>query len=119
KNVTILGPGPANLAVNGNAANRAFNISGTIVTIAGLTITNGKAVGGFPANSGGGIYTGPGTLSVSNCAFRGNSAQLVGGGILGDHSILTVSSCTFTSNLAGGQGGGGIFINAVFGSSTL
>ena len=36
--VTILGPGPANLAVNGNAASRAFNISGTAVTIAGLTI---------------------------------------------------------------------------------
>src|SRR6266576_2810114 len=58
--VTILGPGPANLAVNGNAAGRVFNISGTIVTVASLTLTNGKAVGGFPANSGGGIYTGPG-----------------------------------------------------------
>src|SRR6266849_4625612 len=41
--VTIFGPGPANLAVDGNAASRAFNISGTVVTIAGLTITNGKA----------------------------------------------------------------------------
>jgi hypothetical protein len=116
-NVTILGPGPANLAVDGNAAGHAFNISGTLVTIAGLTITNGNASGGFPANAGGGIYTGPGTLTVSNCAFRANSAQF-GGGILGDHSILTVSSCAFNGNSAG-NGGGGIFINAVVGGSTL
>src|SRR5437667_5664826 len=101
--VTILGSGPANLTVNGNAASRAFNISGTVVTIAGLTITNGKASGGFPANSGGGIYTGPGTLTVSNCAFSGNSAQF-GGGILGDHSILTVSTCTFSSNSSSANG---------------
>src|SRR5436853_6621185 len=78
--VTIFGPGPANLAVDGNAASRAFNISGTVVTIAGLTITNGKASGSaFPANSGGGIYTGPGTLTVSNCILSGNSAQYDGG----------------------------------------
>src|SRR6266446_1662861 len=62
--VTILGPGPANLAVNGNAASRVFHIgSGTVVTIAGLTITNGRA------DSGGGIYTGPGALTVSNCTL--------------------------------------------------
>jgi subtilisin family serine protease len=117
-NVTILGPGPANLAVDGNATSRAFNISGTAVTIAGLTITNGKASGGYPANSGGGIYTGPGTLTVSNCAFRGNSAQLDGGGIFANHSILTLSACTLTTNLASGNGGG-VFINAVVGGSTL
>jgi subtilisin family serine protease len=115
--VTILGPGPANLAVNGNGASHVFNISGTVVTISGLTITNGNASGGYPANAGGGIYTGPGTLTVSNCAFNRNSAQY-GGAILGDHSILTVSACTFIGNSAQ-YGGGGIFNNAVFGDATL
>jgi hypothetical protein len=115
--VTILGPGPANLAVNGNAASRAFNISGTAVTIAGLTITNGMASGSFPANCGGGIYTGPGTLTVSNCAFSVNSAGF-GGGIFGNHSILTVSACTFNGNSVV-DGGGGIFNNAVYGGATL
>jgi subtilisin family serine protease len=118
-NVTILGPGPANLAVDGNAASRAFNISGTAVTLAGLTITNGNASGGgFPANSGGGIYSGPGTLTVSNCAFSGNAAQYDGAGILANHSILTVSACSFSGNLASGNGGG-IFINALRGAATL
>jgi subtilisin family serine protease len=117
--VTILGPGPANLAVDGNATSRVFNISGTTVAIAGLTITNGKAsANGFPANSGGGIYTGPGTLTISNCTLSGNSAQLDGGGIFANHSILTVSACSFGGNLATANGGG-IFINAVFGTSTL
>src|SRR5260221_60508 len=77
--VTILGPGPANLAVNGNAASRAFNISGTVVTIAGLTITNGMASGGFPANYGGGIYIGPRTLNRSNCSF--SATKTVSNGI--------------------------------------
>src|SRR5713101_4527948 len=58
--VTIVGPGPANLAVNGNfpnTTNRVFHIgSATAVTIASLTITNGKATGSSPANFGGGIY---------------------------------------------------------------
>ncbi len=114
--VTILGPGPANLAVDGDDANRAFNISGTAVTIAGLTITNGKASGGFPANCGGAIYTGPGRLTLSNCIFSGNSAEF-GGGIFDNHSILTVSACTFSGNSA--ANGGGIFNNTVFGSGTL
>src|SRR5437660_3141636 len=50
--VTILGPGPANLAVNGNAASRVFHIApSNTATIASLTITNGRA------DAGGGIYT--------------------------------------------------------------
>ena len=86
--VTILGPGPSSLAVNGNAANRVFHIgSGNVVTIAGLTITNGKVSGGYPANSGGGIYNdgafGSATLTVSNCCLRGNLAGY-GAGIYND-----------------------------------
>src|SRR5262249_40571579 len=38
--VTILGPGPGLLAVNGNSAGRVFHIcSNLVVTISGLTIT--------------------------------------------------------------------------------
>src|SRR2546426_1204139 len=41
--VTIVGSGPGNLAVNGNAASRVFHIrAGTTVTISSLTITNGN-----------------------------------------------------------------------------
>ena len=40
-NVTIDGPGAANLAVNGNATFRVFDNFASNVTISGLTITNG------------------------------------------------------------------------------
>src|ERR1043166_6555274 len=122
-NVTILGPGPANLAVNGNASYRGFNISGSVVTIAGLTITNGKAAGGgFPANSGGGIFTGPGTLTVSNCALSANSAQF-GGGIFNDgtssgKATLLLSASTLTGNWAS-ETGGGIYNNGNSGNAAL
>src|SRR5207249_244089 len=60
-NVIILGPGANVLAVNGNAASRVFHVSSNIVvTIAGLTITNGNASG----SNGGGIINDHSTLTV-------------------------------------------------------
>jgi hypothetical protein len=113
-NVIILGPGPANLAVDGNAAGRVFYISG--VTLAGLTITNGKAPGG-----GGGIYTG-GTVIVSNCMVTGNSAPGGGGGIYnsgyGGSGTVRIVNSTLTGNSAGGSGGG-IYNDGYGGSPTL
>ena len=125
-NVTILGPGPANLAVDGNAASRVFHISGAAVTIAGLAITNGYASGAFPANNGGGIYNdgvfGSATLTVSNCACSGNSASQDGGGIYSygafGSATLTVSNCAFSGNSAS-RDGGGIYNDGAFGSATL
>src|SRR5260221_11491409 len=57
KSVSILGPGATNLAVNGNHASRVFHIaSNTVVSISGLTITNGSANSVFPSGLGGGIF---------------------------------------------------------------
>src|SRR5215470_4669821 len=44
-NVTINGPGAANLAINGNAAFRVFHNFASNATISRLTITNGLGVG--------------------------------------------------------------------------
>src|SRR5262249_43305552 len=53
KNLDIEGLGADQLTVSGNHASRIFNISGGVtVTIAGLTITDGLAVGG-PGTGGG------------------------------------------------------------------
>src|SRR6516162_9661973 len=52
KSLDIEGPGASLLAISGNDANRVFDISGgNTVTIAGLTITHGRAGG---TNGGGG-----------------------------------------------------------------
>src|SRR5262245_37242774 len=65
KNVTILGPGATQLAVNGNQALFVFGVfPQRTVNISGLRIKNGQV----------GVYNNQGTVSVSNCVSSGNSS---------------------------------------------
>jgi hypothetical protein len=114
--VNILGSGPANLSVDGNAASRVFHIApSNIVAIAGLTITNGAPVGAtLEAGSGGGIYDGGVLLTVRDCLLSGNvAASGSGGGIYNSGGSLTVANCVLNGNVAhsfgGGISGGGTF----------
>src|SRR5206468_1346634 len=85
KSVTILGPGPATLAVDGGGVSRVFHIIPAVtVSISGLTIANGAATGVFPTGAGGGIFNDHSTLTVTNCTVSNNSADLFGGGIYND-----------------------------------
>src|SRR5262249_48788669 len=124
--VEIRGPGAWRLAVSGSHLSRIFNISGgATVTIAGLTITEGMAVGG-PGGGGGILNTGgtpslaPGVLSHNQtvgppaagppgAAGRGGAIANVSG------AILTATHCRFTQNQAlGGNGGGQGDSGAIF-----
>lgn len=112
RNVTIAGPGPTRLSVNGNLACRVFHIgSNAVVTISGLTITNGLALSGsYPGWVGGGIYNDHATMTVSNCTLTGNSAPFGdGGGIHNDGSggsaSLRIVNSTLSGNSAGDGGG--------------
>jgi hypothetical protein len=118
-NVTVNGPGAANLAVNGNAASRVFENFASNVTISGFTITNGHFPVGSPgggifnhgglivgdssisANDGTGIYNGHnpsgGTLTVMNSSISANN----GGGI-NSFGTLAVTNSTISNNLDGG-----------------
>jgi len=99
KNLTILGPGPNSLAVDGNNTSGVFRIQpGRNVTIAGLTITKGYA-----SQDGGGIYNDQATLSVSNSILSQNSAQGYGGAIYNNKGRLTFLSTTLSSNSAAGS----------------
>src|SRR5206468_3717950 len=126
KNLTISGPGAANLAVNGNGSSRVFFINSIfvskIVSISGLTITNGSASGFYPGLYGGGIYNYHATLTLSNCTVSGNSATNDGGGIYnagqGGSAALTVNNCTLSANSTAAWGGG-IFNDALAGSATV
>ena len=144
--LVILGPGPAMLTLSGNHASRVFNVTGTDVTISGLTIANGQsALNGAGINvagsagsvvavnnciltnnttssggGGGGIYNSPGvTITVSNCALSGNSATFgLGGGVYNDHGTLTIFDSTLNSNSA--DYGGGLYNDGAWsGSATL
>ncbi len=106
--VQILGPGANNLTISGNDAVQVFQVDGdATATIAGLTIASGVAA------SGGAIFS-AGTLTVSDCAFAGNSAQMGGGGI-DNVGALTVTNSTFEDNRA--ESGGGIRSGSLVGSS--
>jgi len=119
KSVTILGPGPASLAVNGNfpnTTNRVFYITNAVTAaIFNLTITNGHA---------GGIWNDHSKLTVSNCTFSGNAAGN-GAGIYNDGSssnrsaTLSVIASSFSGNSASSTGGGIYNAGRLNGSATL
>src|SRR5215216_754803 len=123
KSVTINGPGPNNLTVDGNHASRVFRvIGGVTATIGGLSITNGYVSGSFQNRDGGGIcnagyltgYFGYGsaTLEVINCTVSDNVADLEGGGIFNNgqsgSATLTVTGSSVSGNTVTGGYGGGI-----------
>ncbi len=100
--------------LDAQSAGRVVVITGSaVVTMADLTVTNGKA------NEGGGIRN-TGTLNLRDCVVNGNMAlgedgidggygtdgsPGLGGGI-SNSGILTINNCTISNNAArGGQGG--------------
>jgi uncharacterized repeat protein (TIGR01451 family) len=106
-NLTISGPGASQLTVRRSTAMGTPDFSvfviadNRIVTLSGLTISNG--VNGF---GGGGIFNGSSAmLTVSDCVVSGNSAGAYGGGIF-SFSILILNNCLVTSNHAVILGGG-------------
>jgi hypothetical protein len=114
KSLDIEGPGASLLAVSGNSASRVFDISQNqqtvVVTIAGLTIENGRSPG---KGYGGGIWNVSSTLNLvndvlSNNVARGNSGNDGDGGAISNYegATLTVTNCTFSGNRAiGGDNG--------------
>jgi cell division septation protein DedD len=113
RSVTISGLGANNLTVDGNAKDRVFLINpANTVTISGLTIMNGSTSGG-----GGGIRNDHATLTVSDCAISGNSAN--GGGVYNNgtgpygvaSATLTVSNSTLNGNSGNGIRNEGGFPN--------
>jgi hypothetical protein len=116
--IRIDGPGAELLTVRRDTGGdyRIFTVgSGTTVTIAGLTIANGRVI--EPLARGGGIYNG-GTLTVSNSTVSSNGtdafSDAYGGGIF-NAGTLTVDNSTLSNNSSRANGdynsafGGGIF----------
>jgi HYR domain-containing protein len=119
KRVTILGPGANVLAINGSAASRVFHInSNLVVTIAGLTLTNGLAT---VNGRGGAIYNDHSSVTVSNCTLSGNAANYGGGiandGIIAGSASLKIHGTTLNGNTA--VAGGGVFSDGQLGGATV
>jgi hypothetical protein len=100
KNLTITGPGAAQLTVSGDNAHRVFTFgAGVTASLSGLTIADGSAA------NGGGIYKTIGTLTITDCVISGNQATGSGGGIYNATGTLIITDCVVSGNQAGGAGG--------------
>ncbi len=132
----IGGANTGGVTVSGGNTSRVFNIQSGAVSISNLTISNGKGVGNYPNNAGGGVYN-RGTLqlvgctfannsssnggaiyndvghtaTLSNCTLSGNSSDTNGGAIFNGGGTLTISNCTIVGNSTA-SGGGGLSGNA-------
>lgn len=106
KNLTITGPGLANLTVDrdGGAGDlRIFNITAGTVTISGLTIQGGSLSG---ADKGAGILIAlNAVLTLNDCRIYGCSTASDGGGVYNTYD-LTMNRCTIEASSASGSGGG-------------
>jgi hypothetical protein len=116
KSLTINGPGASHLTIDGGHGSQIFAVTGGNLSISGLAFANGAA-----AEVGGAIQqTGTGSLTVTACAFSGNTAGGAGGGadysnrghggaiyVSPSSGPTSVSASTFSANAAGGPGGTG------------
>ena len=119
--VTIIGPGPSSLAVDGSASDPVFFIrSDGNVTISGLTITHFSFPGVYPSYIGRGISNDHSTLTISNCTVSENS-QSPGGGIYNNgyqgSASVTIYDSTISDNSA--DAGGGLYNDSTLSSNTI
>ncbi len=122
-NLTIKGPGAANLAVSGDNSTTVFWVAtAATVTISGLTVEDG--LGSFsvphgPASNGGGIFN-DGILTIKSSTVTNNNALDGFGGGIYNAGTLTVKDSSVSDNTAG-EAGGGIynFLSATVTHSTL
>ena len=104
--------GDGSITVSGAGAVRVFLITGSTVTLSGLTITGGTG------NLGGGIRSDAGTMTVTNSTISGNTSTVGGGGgIVIAGGTMTVTNSTISGNSGAGAGGG--ILNAGVGTMTV
>jgi len=127
--VNIRGPGANVVSVSGNNNGRVFTIYDGPTQISGLTVRNGRVIGGegqqgqngFDAY-GGGIYSQV-MLTLSNCVVLSNTVvgglggerhlgnvgkggRGFGGGVYNAGATLHLTNCSFIGNRASGGPGG-------------
>jgi CSLREA domain-containing protein len=107
KNMTITGPADApGITVSGNNASRIFRVTqgaaavSNTVNFSNLTLIGGNGIGSFQSGVGGAIlsdtFTPPMIMTVTNCTFSGNHAEV--GGAVRNGGTLTVTGSTFSGN---------------------
>lgn len=107
--MTIRGPGPATLTIDGDGAYRQFTIGSNdfpddTVIITGLTLNNGSAF------EGGSVYIDYVTLVLEDVIITNSFSSSHGGAIyIENQGEMHISRSTLDSNTAGEGNGGGIY----------
>ncbi len=108
-----LGLDPCDLPNDPNHGENSYHIvtgseTNSTAILDGFIITKGNAnSSSYPYSCGSGMYNNPGSPTIINCTFTGNSAGLNGGGMYNYYfSNPTLTNCTFSSNSVKKNGGG-------------
>lgn len=107
--LTINGPGANLLTIRRDSSVPTLRIflinSGGAITLSGLTLANGNAVGGAAVFK----FFG-GTLNINNCVLANNAGGTGGGGAIQDSGAgaINITDSTFSGNSANGGEGGAI-----------
>lgn len=105
--LTINGPGAANLTISPTGSARVFTLfPDPTVTISGVTISR---TSGSTDDNGGAIYDYDGDLTIQNSVISGNSANGKGGAIYTYDGTVTIINSSLTGNTA--LAGGAIYTN--------
>lgn len=113
QNLTIVGPGPSKLAIDGGGVALGWQIfsiqGGATVAISGLTMANGGSFQG-----GGGVEISHSTVTLNNCLLSGNFTETVayGGGLANFGGTATVTNCVLQGNFIRDTGSGGAIYNS-------
>jgi len=123
--MTITGPGADQMTISGSNLSRIFNISAgaNTVSISGLTLRDGKPVGG--STGGGAILinngAAAGAVNLTGVVITNNDASLagnpLGGGIDNEGGTVTISRSSIVNNTSTFRGGG--IQNQGFGSMVI
>ncbi|MEM6929304.1 MAG: hypothetical protein AAF602_20365, partial [Myxococcota bacterium] len=99
RSTTIIGDGAPTTIFDGARAGPVVDQTTGLLTLEGLTLTNGRGI------LGGGVYSASGDVALTDVVLAGNEA-LDGGGIFLDNSDLTARGVSITENIAARDGGG-------------
>ncbi len=112
--MTVEGPGADLLSISGGGTSRIFSVDGNpgVVTLRGLSLVNGHAVGTANDGAGGAIsFYAANKLVIEGCRIADNTSDSWAGAINKYDGVLEIRDCTFSGNVANspGTGGGAIF----------
>ncbi len=117
--LTVIGAGAGSAILDGGNSKQVMkiNTAGLVpdssghITVTGITFENGIQMGGEEA--GGGLYvrTNQANITIEDCEFRGNVANLEGGGLYvrTSQANIIVEDCEFIGNTADVLTGGGVY----------